>query len=226
MTGGELGFMSKSNLDPDFWEAAMALREPGDVSRVVETKFGYHIIQLIAKRGDMMNCRHIIMKPKADAALVSDMLHRLDSLANFIRQDSTTFELAARTLSDDESTRANGGTMINPEDKSTRMELTSDYFTPEELSVLRTMQVGEISKAFQTTDATGNLVFKIMKIKGVTPSHVVNLDDNYETIQGMALDAKMQEKLEKWVDEKIVDTYIMIDPRYRDCEFSNSKWYK
>ncbi|MBR3287684.1 MAG: peptidylprolyl isomerase [Bacteroidales bacterium] len=226
MTGGELGFMSKSNLDPDFWEAAMALREPGDVSRVVETKFGYHIIQLIAKRGDMMNCRHIIMKPKADAALVSDMLHSLDSLANFIRQDSTTFELAARTLSDDESTRANGGTMINPEDKSTRMELTSDYFTPEELSVLRTMQVGEISKAFQTTDATGNLVFKIMKIKGVTPSHVVNLDDNYETIQGMALEAKMQEKLEKWVDEKIVDTYIMIDPRYRDCEFSNSKWYK
>ena len=226
MTGGELGFMSKANLDPAFWDAAAALREPGDVSRVVESKFGYHIIQLIAKRGEMLNCRHILMKPKADAELVQGVLNRLDSLANFIRQDSTTFELAARTLSSDENTRTNGGIMINPNDQSTHLELTTDYFTPQEIRVLKTMQIGEISSAFQTTDAMGNLVFKILKLKGRFPAQRATLEDNYEMLQGMALEEKMQNRLDKWIDEKIDETYILIDPRYRSCELTNPKWYK
>lgn len=226
VTGGELGFMSKAQLDPAFWDAAIALREPGDVSRVVESKFGYHIIQLIAKRGEMMNCRHILMKPKADAELVKGVINRLDSLADFIRQDSTTFELAARAVSSDENTRTNGGIMINPQDNSTHMELTTDFFSPEEIRVLKTMQIGEISKAFQTTDRMGNLVFKILKLKSRTPAQKATLEDNYEMIQNMAMEEKMQARLDKWVDEKIDETYIMIDPRYRSCELSNPKWYK
>ena len=225
-TGGELGFMSKSNLDPDFWEAAWALREPGDVSRVVETKFGYHIIQLIAKRDDMMNCRHIILKPKADAELVSSMLARLDSIADDIRSDSISFELAARLLSADEATRLNGGIMINSEDQSTRMELNRDHFTPEEIRVLRALRVGEISNAFQTTDASGNIVFKILKLKSKTEAQTVNIGNNYEVIQNMALEEKMGKVLDEWINDKIDGTYIMIDDRYKKCEMSNPKWLK
>jgi peptidyl-prolyl cis-trans isomerase SurA len=225
-TGGELDFISRAQegLDPDFARAAFTLKKPGDVSRVIESKFGLHIIQLIEKRGDQVKVRHIIRKPKIEAESVTKVLLRLDSIADMIRRDSFSFADGARYLSHDENTRMNGGVMVHPGTGGTRFELTE--LIGDDQRVLSELREGEISKAYQTVDERGNAVFKIVKLQKKWPAHRANLSQDYEYLLQLTTLKKRQEHYSAWLREKIKNTYIRINEPFSGCTFSESAWLK
>ncbi len=221
--GGELGMMSRAELVPEFAEAAFKLRE-GGVSGIVETEFGYHIIQLIEREGERVNVRHILMKPKISREAKLRVEKSLDSIARLIRQDSITFELAARRFSDDKKTRLNGGLMINPQTADSRIKLEElnrpDYFAA------RNLKVGEISEPYETFDEKGQTIFKIIRIKKRSEPHRANLKEDYTRLAELAKSAKRQDILNQWIKEKQKEVYIHLEENFRDCEFQNSGWLK
>ncbi len=223
-TGGEIGFMSKGELDPEYAKAAWALKNKGDVSRIVESKFGYHIIQLIDKRGDQVNTRHILMTPKVSPEAAQKVTSRLDSIARLIRKDSLDWNTAALYLSQDEKTRFNGGLMINPQDQSTMYEMNqlnkSDYLA------MKDMKVGEISDAYASVDDKNKVIYKIIKIKKLTDPHRANLKDDYSFLQDVARQEKLMSVVTEWVSEKIETSYIYIDDSFKRCGLSNNNWLK
>jgi peptidyl-prolyl cis-trans isomerase SurA len=183
---------------------------------------GFHIIQLIERRDERVNTRHILVKPKVDLVGIQKTISRLDSIANLIRNDSMTFEMAARYFSQDIKTNVNGGQMVNPADNSTLFEL--DELQPAEYEVLRNMNVGEISQPFEAQDENAKTVYKIMKINKSTKPHKANIKEDYILLQQIALAAKNQDVLKDWIDEKIRTTYIHIDGSFKGCEFANPAW--
>jgi peptidyl-prolyl cis-trans isomerase SurA len=219
--GGEMGFMGKAEMDPDYAKAAFSLKK-GQVSNIVQTAMGFHIIQLIERRDERVNTRHILVKPKVDLVGIQKTISRLDSIANLIRNDSMTFEMAARYFSQDIKTNVNGGQMVNPADNSTLFEL--DELQPAEYEVLRNMNVGEISQPFEAQDENAKTVYKIMKINKSTKPHKANIKEDYILLQQIALAAKNQDVLKDWIDEKIRTTYIHIDGSFKGCEFANPAW--
>ena len=219
--GGEIGFMGRAELDPEYAKAAFSLKK-GQVSNIVESVFGYHVIQLIERREDRVNTRHILMRPKLDPEIVAKTISKLDSLANLVRNDSITFERAAMYFSQDKKTNVNGGLVVNPYDNSTMFEL--DDLQPTEYEIIRYMNVGEISEPFESVDENGKQVYKIVKLSRSTRPHRANLKEDYTLIQQIALAEKKEKIYREWVNEKIAVTFVHIDGSFRRCNFNNPTW--
>ncbi|HDR52201.1 MAG TPA: peptidylprolyl isomerase, partial [Mariniphaga anaerophila] len=222
--GGEIGFQGRAQLDPEYAAAAFNLK--GDrISNVVKSQFGYHIIQLIDRRGDKVNTRHILMTPKISIEAKEQAMNRLDSLANLIRRGEISFADAAARFSNDKNTRNNGGLAINPSTLSSK-------FTVEQLDgniskVLSTMRIGEISDPFESIDQESRQpVFKIVKLIDKIDSHKANLQNDYQQLADLFLAQKRQKVLEKWISDKQAQTYIRIDNTYANCNFEFDNWIK
>ncbi len=215
---GEIGFQNKRDLDPAYVKTAWALKE-GQVSKIVESSFGFHIIQSVERRGERLNTRHILLKPKVDASAKGKALSKLDSLRGLILADSLTFHRAALLNSEDEKTQANGGLVVNPTNQAATFELdeleTKDYYT------VREMEVGEISRPYESTDDKGKLCFKLTKLVSRTEPHRANLKQDYLLLQNMARKEKQNEIISEWFKDKRRKTYISIDNSFSHCEKTN-----
>ena len=211
---GEIGFMMRSELDKAYADEAWSLK-PGQVSKIVESSFGYHIIQMIERRGERANTRHILMRPKADANARQKAISKLDSLRTVIRADSITFALAAKRYSEDDRTNVNGGLIVNPQTMAATFELdqlpTKDYY------MIRNMDVGDISEPYETTDHNNKVCYKLLMLKSRTEPHRANLKQDYLLLQNMALQKKNQEVMQNWYREKKESTYIRVDNSFKNC---------
>ncbi len=221
--GGELGFMGRGELVPEFSSAAFIL-QVDSVSPVIETEFGYHIIQLIERRGERINVRHILMIPKVSYDVKSKSKARLDSICNEIRKNTVSFEEAALRFSDDENTRKNGGLVVNPQTGNSRF-LTSQIDASTNY-VIKNLNINEISNSFEDVDEKGKTLYKIVKIKSKSKPHTANLKDDYQKIHDMALNAKRNKEMDKWVASKQKASYIKIDNSYKNCTFKHKGWLK
>lgn len=220
--GGQLGYVGRGDLVPEFAAVAFKL-EPGQVSRIVQTEYGYHIIQLIERRGEKIDCRHILLKPKVKIEQKVQAIKFLDSVRNEILTDTLKWQQATKLYSDDEETRNNNGLLINYQDGSSEFE--KSQINPAISSAIQDLKPGEISKPFESVDEKGKVVFKIVQVKTLKPSHTANLVDDYQAIQELALRQKKEEFVEKWIDKKRESTYIRIVDEYLKCKF-NYKWIK
>ncbi len=223
--GGNLGFFTKGMMVPEFSNVAFDLHEPNKVSRVIESPYGFHIIQLLEKKGDRVNCRHILMRPKVSLENKKTTINTLDSIAFGIKNNTMTFAQAAMLYSSDKETRLNGGSLSNPLNGSTRFEY---QHLPADISkVVYNMKEGEISKPFSMIDQqTGREVFAIVRLKSKLKAHKANLTDDYQMIKQLCDNIKKQETLNNWIKNKIKDTYIYISPEWRNCKFKYSGWIK
>ncbi len=211
---GELGFMMRAELDKAYSTEAWSLKT-GQVSKIVESSFGYHIIQLVERRGDRANTRHILMKPKADANAKQDAIHKLDSLVTVIKADSISFDFAAKRYSEDEKTNINGGLLVNPQTMAATFELdqlpTKDYY------MIRNMEVGEMTDPYESVDHSQKTCYKILYLKNRTEPHRANLKQDYLLLQNMALNYKNNEVMEQWFSSKKENTYIRVDNSFKNC---------
>jgi peptidyl-prolyl cis-trans isomerase SurA len=222
--GGELGMASKSIFWPAFSDAPMALK-PGVVSQIVETPDGFHIIEVLEKKNDMFNARHILLKPEYTSEDRQKGFHVLDSLRTELQNDAVTFELAARFYSEDPTTRTNGGQMADPSSGSSYFEI--DQLKPQDYAAIKNLKEGEISEPVESLDnegRDGNLVYKIIKVDKIIPAHPASFSNDYNLMLENATDELRQEAINKFIDEKIKTTYIIIDPLFEDCNFERDGW--
>lgn len=222
-SGGDIGWSARSSLDPAYAKAAFALKK-GQVSKIVESSFGYHLIQLIDKTDDRIHTKHILMKPKIKVEAGINAKLRLDSIAQKIRLDSLTFENAAMYYSYDKETRMNGGLKVNPTTLNTKFKV--DEFSTTEYYVIRNLSLGEISEPFESTDAKGKKVYKIVQLKSRTEPHKANLKDDFDLLKKAALQDKQTQILEEWIKEKSKDSYVRLEAPYKDCKFRTPSWKK
>ena len=223
--GGELGYTARATLDPEFAAVAFNLQDPKKVSRIVESQFGFHIIQLIGKRGDKVNCRHILLKPRASIEDKQKGINRLDSLGDLIRQNKITFEQAVMHYSMDRNTAMNAGLMVNPNTGNSKFEYQD--LPAEVAKAAYSMNIGEVSKAFTMIDPlTGKEMVTIVKLKSKTPTHKANIMDDYQILKNILEGNKKQEFLHNWISKKQKETYISIKPEWRDCNFQYKGWIK
>ena len=222
--GGELGMASKSIFWPAFSDAAMSLK-PGIVSQIVETPDGFHIIEVIEKKGDMFNARHILLKPEYTSEDRQKGFHVLDSLRTELANEALTFSLAARFYSEDPATRTNGGQMADPNTGSSYFEI--DQLKPQDYAAIKDLKEGEISEPIESLDnegRDGNLVYKIVKVDKIIPAHPATFNHDYTLLIGQAR-AELQEKaINEFIESKIKATYIVIDPLFGDCDFEREGW--
>ena len=227
--GGELGLVGRATLDPAFATVAFNLTDPKKISKIVESEFGYHIIQLVEKRGDKVNVRHILKKPIVSDEAIEKALSRLDSIADDIRAGKFTFEDGASMLSDDKDTRSNKGLMSNSQLQFGR-SITSRFqmqdLPPEVAKVIDTMQVGQISKPFQMINQKEKTVCVIAKLKSRVDGHRANISDDYQVLKEVVLNKRREEYLHKWVVDKIKGVYTRLNDNYRDCKFEYEGWIK
>ena len=222
--GGELGMASKSIFWPAFSDAAMALK-PGIVSQIVETPDGFHIIEVLDKKGDMFNARHILLKPEYTADDRDKAFKTLDSLRTTLVDGEIPFDLAARFYSEDPSTRTNGGQMADPNTGSSYFEI--DQLKPQDYYAIRDLQVGEISTPVESLDnegRNGNTVYKIIKVDKILPAHTATFTNDYTLLLEQAQSQKAMEAINNFIDSKIKSTYIIIDPLFQDCAFERDAW--
>ncbi|BEG99688.1 peptidylprolyl isomerase [Bacteroides sedimenti] len=226
--GGELGFMEKGALMPEFAAVAFSLTDPKKVSKIVETEYGYHIIQLIEKRGNQVNCRHILLKPKVSASDLQTANNRLDSIANDIRKDKFTFDQAASALSHDKDTRNNNGLMnfTNQNTGATSARFEMNQLPQEVAKAVDKLNVGEISKAFTMINDKGKEVCAIVKLKNRIDGHKANMKDDYQTLKDVVLAKMKAEKLDQWIKQKQKTTYIRINDNWKNCNFKYPGWIK
>lgn len=220
---GELGFISRGELVPEFAGAAFNLK-PGEISDVVKTEYGYHIIQMVEKRGEQALLRHILLKPQANKESVVKAENLLDSIRGQILIDSIKFEKAALYYSQDEESRLNNGIVANPYTGSTKFEV--DQIEPAIYKILNQLAVGEISKPFMSIDKVGNPVYMIVMLRSKSEPHIANLRDDYQRIQEMTLRHKEYQELEKWVAEKQASSYIKVDKEFHSCKYDFEGWIK
>ena len=227
--GGELGFMSKTQLLPEFANVAFNLKDPKRVSQIVQTEYGYHIIQLIEKRGDRINCRHILLKPKVSDKELADVTTRLDSLYNDLQANKFTFEEAATFVSYDKDTRNNKGLMVNQDYESSNMGTPKFEMQelPQEIGkVVYGMKVGEISKPFTMLTNKQKEVVAIVKLKARTEGHKANLADDFQALKAIVEAKKREELLNDWITKKQKSTYVRISDGWRNCDFKYPGWIK
>ena len=222
---GETGFISFNEVDPEYARAAFALKKAGDVSRIVESKAGYHLIQLVEKRADRINTRHILVKPKADPNAIIRAMQTLDSIALFIRRDSMKFEKAVMFYSQDLDTRFNMGLVSNPAYGGAKLDL-ENHLAPVDYNTVKKLKVGEISSAYEARDRMGKIIFKIITLKSITPTHKANLHDDYNMIQEYAKNQKKTKIMETWFVDKQRSSYIHVDESFKKCEFRTKGWIK
>lgn len=224
--GGELGFVGRATLVPEFAAVAFNLNDPKKVSKIVETEFGYHIIQLIEKRGDRINCRHILLRPKVSDEDLTKAITRLDSLrADIVDNKTIDFETAARYISQDKDTRYSNGRMTNQETGTTQFEMSQ---LPQEVArVIADMQPGEISKPFVMKDPKRDReIVALVKLTRRIDAHQANLGDDYQMIKNMYEESTKQSIIDKWLEKKIADTYVRIEDGWRGCDFRHKGWIK
>ncbi len=212
--GGELGFFKKKELVPEYEAAALRL-EPGGISNVIESQFGFHLIQLIERRGQEFNTRHILIKPATATVDVQEAALELDSIRTLIMNDSTTFAKAAKDFSDDKATKDSGGMMRNGNTGGAFISM--DQVDPSIFFVIDTMTVGEISKPIPFTTEDGKEAMRIIYLKGKSKPHMANLKDDYQRISTAALSEKRGKAVDEWFRKNISTVFIEIDPEYQDC---------
>ncbi len=223
--GGDLGWMTRSQLIPEFAAVAFNLTKKNTVSKIVETEYGYHIIQLIDRKGERINVRHILLKPKISDQARKEALSRLDSIRTFINEKKLTFEEAALRFSMDKDTRANGGIMVNPKTGNTKFEIGD--IPPQINKAIASLKVGEVSKPFKMIDEQkGKETYRLVLLKSKTPPHRANLRDDYQLLKGMLENKKRQETIDNWIKEKQRTTYIKIDKKWLNCDFEYKGWVK
>ncbi len=223
--GGELGFMGRGQLVPEFSLVAFNLTDPKKVSRIVQTEFGFHIIQLIEKRGDRLNCRHILLKPRVSILDKTKAIEKLDSISNLIRLNKTTFEEAVIYFSQDKTTAMNAGLMLNEKSGSSKFEYQD---LPQEVAkVVYTMNVGEISKPFtMMSPSTNKEVVAVVKLKSKTENHKANMIDDYQMLKNFYEGKEKEKFINNWIVKKQKETYISIDPAWQNCKFQYPGWIK
>jgi peptidyl-prolyl cis-trans isomerase SurA len=226
--GGELGLMGRATLDPAFAAVAFNLTDPKKISKIVESEFGFHIIQLVEKRGDKVNVRHILKKPVVSDEAIEHAIGRLDSLATEIRKEQFTFEEAASLLSDDKDTRNNKGLMSNTNMQTGRI---SSKFQMQDLpqevaKVVDTMQVGQISSAFKMINQRGKTVCAIVKLKNRVEGHKASITEDFQVMKDVVLAKRNEECIHQWVVDKIKSVYTRLNENYRDCKFEYEGWFK
>lgn len=221
--GGEIGFLGRGHLEPEYATVAFNMNEPGKVSKIVETQYGFHIIQLIEKRGDRINTRHILLRPKVSNEDLVKSTHRLDSLVTKIRNGEFTFEEAAPYVSQDKDSRYSKGTMTNEKTGTTRFEMAD---LPQEVArKIENMQPGEVSDAFIMMDPKRNReVVAIVKLTNRIEPHKANLSEDYQQIKDMYENAQRDKLISEWLKKKIKQTYVKIEDGWGDCEFQNEGW--
>jgi peptidyl-prolyl cis-trans isomerase SurA len=224
--GGELGYTGRGMLDPAFANVAFNLTDPKKISKIVESEFGYHIIQLIDKRGDKINVRHILLKPKVSDAAVKTATLRVDSIYNDIHQKKFTFEQAASYLSDDKDTRNNDGLMSNASEtgRTSRFEMKD---LPTEIArVVDTLKVNEISVPFTMINSKGKEQVVIVKLKSRIPGHRAAISEDFQVMQNIVLAKEKEKTIHDWVVNKIKHTYVKMTDRYKKCKFEYQGWVK
>ena len=224
--GGELGYTGRGTLDPAFANVAFNLTSPNKVSKIVESEFGFHIIQLIDKRGDKINCRHILLKPVVSDSSITKSLARLDSIRNDILAEKFTFDDGASYISDDKDTRNNKGLMANVKDMSRTSRFKMDELPPEVARAIDTLKIGGISAPFQMINARGKTVCAIAKLKNRVEGHKATITEDFQVMKAVVENKRRMEKLHQWVCDKIKATYVRINERYKDCKFEYQGWVR
>lgn len=222
--GGETGFMGRGQMVPEYASVAFNLQDPTKVSKIVESEYGFHIIQLIEKRGDRINTRHILLKPKVSDKELSEAMNRLDSIADDIRNDKFTFENAVAVISHDKDTRNNHGLLPN-QDNTSRFEMQD---LPQEIAkVVDTMNTGEISKAFVMVNSKdGKEVCVIVKLRSRINGHKATISEDYQRLKEIVVENRQKKLLDKWIREKQKTTYVRINDNWKNCDFKYPGWIK
>lgn len=221
--GGELGFVGRGQLVSEFADVAFNLNDPKKVSRIVQTEYGYHIIQLIEKKGERINCRHILLRPRVSADDKVNAINRLDTIRRDIEAGKITFEQAVIRYSEDKNTAMNAGLMTNPNTGSTRFEYQD--LAPEVAKQIYSMQEGDISAPFVMMDQQRNKeVCAIVRLRKKTDVHRANLTDDFQTIKGMLEQKQSAEFIHNWILQKQKTTYVQIDPKWAGCDFQYPGW--
>lgn len=221
--GGELGFRSREELVKSFADVAFNLAE-GQVSQIVESEYGFHIIQMIEKQTNQVNVRHILLKPQFTSDMLVEAKNRLDSISNLIKLDSITFEMACLKFSEDKKSKMNGGLVVNTDNNTKYFQ--KEQLQPSDYYVIKRLKEGEISETFESRDEHANVIFKVVKVKRIVPTHKANLTDDYDVIQKMTMQSKENEIFMKWVGDKQRITYIKIEPEFKHCKFMSEGWFK
>ncbi len=224
--GGELGYTGRGMLDPAFANVAFNLTDPKKISKIVESEFGYHIIQLIDKRGDKINVRHILRKPNVSKEAIEDATHLLDSLAEEIRADKFSFEEAATYVSDDKDTKNNRGVMVNSTESSRTSKFEMKDLPTEVAKAVENLQVGEISSAFTMINSSGKTQVAIVKLKSRVEGHKATITEDFQVMKELVLEKERNEFLHDWVVQKIKSTHVRMKDRYKNCDFEYEGWVK
>jgi peptidyl-prolyl cis-trans isomerase SurA len=226
--GGELGLMGRGTLDPAFAQVAFNLTDPKKVSKIVESEFGFHIIQLIEKRGDKVNVRHILRKPVVSDEAVQKAIVRLDSIADDLRAEKFSFEDAASLISDDKDTRNAKGLLSTDMMKTgkTSSKFRMQDLPPEIAKAVDTLKVGEISHAFQMINQRGKTVCVIAKLKSRTDGHRATVTEDFQTLKDVVINKRREDRIHQWVVDKIKSTYTRLNDEFKDCEFEFEGWKK
>ena len=224
-SGGEIGFKMRGELEKPYADAAFSLTK-NTVSKIIESRHGFHIIQLIDRNGEMINTRHILIKPKVKPAQAAQAMSKLDSIADLIRIDSIKFEAAAMRFSTHKDSRINGGKLVSSDPSERDTWFTLEELNPEMYVKVRDLKIGEISDPFRTTDDNNDVVFRIIKLDNEIPAHRANLKDDYQNLYNAALMNKQTKTYDDWVKKKIETTYIKISDEFKSCEFLTKGWIK
>ncbi len=224
--GGEMDYVGRGMLDPAFASVAFNLTDPKKISKIVETEFGFHIIQLIDKRGDKVKCRHILLKPHVSREAINNAMERLDSLATDIRAEKFTFDEAASYISDDKDTKNNHGLMANFSESGRTSRFRMQDLPTEVARAVEGMQVGDISKPFQMVNDKGKTVCAIVKLKSRVEGHRATITEDFQVMKDVVLAKRKEEFLKSWVKDKLKNTYVRMNDRYRGCKFEYEGWIK
>lgn len=224
--GGDLDYTGRGMLDPAFAAVAFNLTDPKTVSKIVESEFGYHIIQLIDKRGDKVKVRHILRKPQVSSDAMTKAMERLDSIRTDIVDGKFTFEAGASVISDDKDTRNNYGLMANVMDGARTSKFRMQDLPSEVARAVEKMEIGDVSAPFEMIDGKGKTVCAIVKLKNRVNGHKATITEDFQVMKDVVLNKRREEVLHEWVVDKIKSTYVRINDKYKNCDFEYQGWIR
>ena len=224
--GGELGYTGRGMLDPNFAAVAFNLSDPKKISKIVESEYGFHIIQLIDKRGDKINCRHILLKPRVSQNDIDSTLVHMKVLTEDLNNKKFTFDEAATMLSDDKDTKSNRGLMSNNSESGRTSRFEMKDLPTEVARAVEKLDVDSVSEPFTMINARGKTVCAVVKLKSRTPAHKANMQEDFQVLSNVVLNRRKEETIRDWVKEKIKSTYVKMDDRYKNCDFEYEGWVK